>query len=395
VSASQNGNRLRAVAIDDSLVFEHKLNNNGSWGTLPVCCVDLDGDGRDEVLVPTSGHRGNAMLLALNGRGEEVACREVGPCAKDDYGIRVPLLAAFRYAPEGSRGVVAAFAGGTVAAFDGGLRELWRLDGLRHDYGHEFLVGDFDGDGRDEICCCTADHIAAAYEHGGNAGELVLIDHDGRLLLRRRVDDYVPDTHFDDVQIADFMGTGSLQILVEKGILLDLDGRVIWDLSRLLEHGQWIAHAPMEGRGRAIMISELWSASASAVVVSGGGELLWRTSERSVPFAHELAAQWRILATRCHAIAWEQGGPWEFFLGEQSCAPTSHDCFRTVGLDLQGYFFHLDGELCGTLRYADAQVEGNWYNGEVHSAVADVDGDGRPEIVFPKQNGKVMIIKKR
>lgn len=61
---------------------------------------------------------------------------------------------------------------------------------------------------------------------------------------------------------------------------------------------------------------------------------------------------------------------------------------------LQASFFDLRGNLLAAMPFEDAQIEGFWYNGEVRSRVADVDGDGRPEIVFPRQDGYVMIVKK-
>jgi hypothetical protein len=54
----------------------------------------------------------------------------------------------------------------------------------------------------------------------------------------------------------------------------------------------------------------------------------------------------------------------------------------------------LQGNLAGEMPFNDAQIENYYYNGEVHSRVADVDGDGQQEIIFPKQDGHIMIIKK-
>jgi hypothetical protein len=62
---------------------------------------------------------------------------------------------------------------------------------------------------------------------------------------------------------------------------------------------------------------------------------------------------------------------------------------------LKAFFLDIRGNLLGTLPFPDAQVEDYWYNGEVHSRVADVDGDGQQEVVFPRQNGRVKVIKKR
>ena len=55
----------------------------------------------------------------------------------------------------------------------------------------------------------------------------------------------------------------------------------------------------------------------------------------------------------------------------------------------------LQGNPYGEIPFDDAQIKDYFYNGEVHSRVADVDGDGEQEIVFPKQDGHIMIIKKR
>ncbi len=49
-----------------------------------------------------------------------------------------------------------------------------------------------------------------------DVGELVLLDHDGSTIMRRRVTDYCFDTHFDDIVMADFLGTGGSQIVLEK-----------------------------------------------------------------------------------------------------------------------------------------------------------------------------------
>ena len=77
-------------------------------------------------------------------------------------------------------------------------------------------------------------------------------------------------------------------------------------------------------------------------------------------------------------------------------APADHSLVEGV-LPGEGVDDEVDAKdrFVGTLPFEDAQIEGWWYNGEVPSRVADVDGDGRPEIVFPRQNGRLMVIKKR
>ena len=401
VALNQNGNRLRVVKLDGRVLFERKLRNNGNWGTPLPCLVDLDGDGCAEVVDPDrAGGPLEARIAAYDAQGACVAAHRFGTHARDDYGIAVPLLAPMRCRREGPPGVFAALAGGHVVALDAGLNEVWRRSGFRNDYGHECHVADVDGDGLDEVAFCTCDHIDGGPRAGWNAGELVLLDHDGTTLMRRRVDDYCPDTHFDDVAIGDFLGSGSTQILVEKGFLIDWQsdppGEVVWDVSGQFGHGQWIAHLPdPAGPGRLAFVSELWGAAGGSALLSGRGEVLWDMHD--LPRT-ELDAErfpgWHVLPTRCHVVQWAPGTAPEIYLGEQAQSPTSHDCFETRHFALSARFLDLQGNLAGALPFPDAQIEGYWYNGEVRSRVADVDGDGRQEVVVPRQDGRVMVIAK-
>ena len=402
VCLNQNGNRLRVVDLDGQVLFERKIRNNGNWGTILPCVADLDGDGCAEIVVPSSiGSALEAGIVAFDGQGEQIGERRFGVSGRDDYGISVPLLAPMRFRPDGPSGVIAALAGGYLVALDSNLDEVWRVSGFRNDFGHEFHVGDVDGDGLDEVAFCTCDHINAGLAgDGSNVGELVLVDHDGTVLMRRRVDDYCPDTHFDDVAMADFRGVGSAEILVEKGFLIDWSsdppGKVIWNVSALLGHGQWIAHTPdLAGSGRLSFISELWGAAGKSALFAGQGERRWDMHDMPrTRLDPERFPGWRVLPTRCHVVQWTPGSEPEIFVGEQARNPTSHDCFKTRRFALQAFFFDLRGHLLGTLPFGDAQVEGYWYNGEVRSRVADVDGDGQQEIVFPRQDGHAMVIKK-
>lgn len=409
VSLNQSGNRLRVVDLEGRVLFERKLRNNGNWGTLLPCVTDLDGDGCAEVIVPDPVRSPfEARIAAFDARGELVGEHRFGLGGKDDYGIAVPLLAPIRFQRDGPRGVIAALAGGHLVALDHRLDELWRKSGLRHDFGHEFHVADVDGDGLDEVAFCTCDHIDGGYRaDGANVGELVLVDHDGTTLLRRRVDAYCPDTHFDDVAMADFRGVGRAELLVEKGILLDWrqvgagsdgapPGGVIWTVADQFGHGQWIAHTPNPaGEGRLIFISELWGSEGGSALLNGAGARLWDLEGAPrTRLDPERFPGWSVLPTRCHIVQWTPDAEPEIFVGEQACSPTSHDCFETRRFVLQASLFDLRGNLLAAMPFEDAQIEGYWYNGEVRSRVSDVDGDGRPEIVFPRQDGHVMIVKK-
>jgi hypothetical protein len=401
VCLNQSGNRIRVVNVDDKVLFEQRLTNHGNWGTVLPCVTDLDGDGCAEIVVPdlAPGTRFEARIVALDARGALVGEHRFGTHDRDDYGISVPLLAPVRFRRAGSPGIVAAVAGGHLVLLDGDLNEVWRKDSFRNDFGHEFYVGDVDGDGCDEIAFCTCDHIHGGYTGDDwNIGELVLVDKDGTTLLRRRVDDYSPDTHFDDIAMADFRGEGRVEMMLEKGFLIDpRTGEVVWDISEQLDHGQWIAHTPdPAGSGRLICISELWGAEGKSVLVTGSGQVLRDIQDLPRTKLHpELFPGWRVLPTRCHVVQWTPDSEPEIFMAEQTCSPTSHDCFRTRHFVLDAFLLNLRGEMVGTLPFEDAQMEGYWYNGEVRSRVADVDGDGQQEIVFPRQDGHVMIIKKR
>lgn len=397
VSLNQNGNRLRAVNLDGEVLFERRVVNHGNWGTPLICIADIDNDGRGEVIVPSWGGRFESRIVAINAEGQMVRDHAFGTSGKDDYGIGVPLLSSIHLRQNGGPHIIAAVAGGYIVVLDSEFREIWRLDGFRNDFGHEFNLADIDDDGSEEVAFCTLDHINGGYtKDDWNVGEFVLLDHDGRTLLRRRVDEYLSDTHFDDCAMADFRDAGKVDILFEKGILIDVTGEIIWDVSDQLDHGQWIAHVPdPDGRSRLIFISELWGAEGKSALFSGDGNKLWeikdlpRSSLDNTKFKG-----WRVLPTRCHMVRWTPESEPEIFMAEQACNPTSHDCFSTFRFELKAFFLDLRGNLVGTLPFSDAQIEGYWYNGEVHSRVADVDGDGKQEVVFPRQDGHVMVIKR-
>lgn len=388
ISLSQSGNRLRAMGLDGTRILEKRISNHGNWGTAIICAEDLDGDGRDEIIVPSIGRGGEALVLALDARGAVVRAHGFGTYERDKYGIRVPLLKPMRIAAGGPKGIVAAVAGGIVVALDSQFKEVWRTGGFRRDFEHELFVADLDRDGLDEVLFSTVG------ERGG--GDFVILDHNGAILLRKPVSDYVPDTHFDDVAVADFRGRGQTEILVEKGLLLDAKGGIIWDVTRHIGHGQWIAHAPDPKRGgRMAFIAELWGSEGGSALFAGRGEKLWAVEKLPrTKLDAEKFPGWSVLPTRCHFVQWSPGSPPEIFFGEQTCSPTSHDCFETRRFRLQWFFLDLDGKPLGIIPFEDAQIEGYWYNGEVASKVADVDGDGDQEIVFPKQDGHAVVIEK-
>jgi len=94
-------------------------------------------------------------------------------------------------------------------------------------FGHSPAMVDIDADGRDELVL----------------GYTVL-DHDGSLiwsrgdLVRSGMDDLFGD-HLDQMTIADVNDDGELELFASSGaILMDSNGRVIWNKGHLIAHGQ-------------------------------------------------------------------------------------------------------------------------------------------------------------
>lgn len=397
VALNQTGNRLRVMTYDGELVFERRLHNNGNWSSVVPGVADIDGDGRAEVVVPDQGRENRhkyARVVALNADGEVVAERMFDETRRDDYGITVPLIAPFRYSADSPLAVVVALSGGTVLALDGQFNELWRRTGFRNDFGHEFYVADVDGDGWDEIAFCTLDHIDGG-DAEWNRGDLVILDHDGSEILRRPTHDLYPDSHFDDIAFADFLGRGDCQMLIEKGLLCGLDGEILWRIDGDFDHAQWIAHTPDPANPdgpRRVLLTELWTEGRFGAVYSGDGtriagleNLPWTSLD---PYGEP---GWHILPTRPHAVDWRGDGSVEFFVAEQVCAPTSHEAFETRSFELKAFILDIEGNLVATVPFEDSQIEGYWYNGEVRSRALDVDGGDRREVVFPRQNGRVAV----
>lgn len=207
-------------------------------------------------------------------------------------------------------------------------------------------------------------------------------------------------------EIGDIDGDGRMEMvsLNQNGNRLraiDLNGEVLFE-RRVVNHGNWgspligVADIDGDGCGEIIVPSFGPAFEAGISVFNGEGKKLMEIKD--LPWSKldpEKFPGWNVLPTCCHIVQWTPQSEPEIFLAEQAHSPTSHDCFSTAHFELNAFFLNLQGELLGTLPFADAQIEGYWYNGEVHSRVADVDGDGQQEIIFPRQDGRVMIIKKR
>jgi len=102
----------------------------------------------------------------------------------DDYGIAIPLLGAFRR-DDDEIGVVAGVAGGLLIAFNEDFEEIWRVDGLRKDFGHEFNFERVKGEEGEVIAFTTVDHIR--YKRPDVEGDLMIVNSSGKIIFKKRV----------------------------------------------------------------------------------------------------------------------------------------------------------------------------------------------------------------
>ena len=388
---STDGNTLRVLKITGELLFERELTNNGCWGTPLPAFADLDEDGKEELIVP-DGPPGDAKIIALDSDNQIVRERKMPGNLADDYGIAIPLIGVFRR-PRGALGICVAVAGGALFAFNEDFEELWRIEGLRKDFGHEFNFGEVPDEDGQVIAFSSVDHIRRS---GPDVeGDLIIVNPSGKIIFAKRVKDLLNDTHFDSVAISDFTGSGRPEILLEKGFLLDFDGRVIWDASQYFDHGQWIAHIPNpHGPGRLAFISELWGYEGKSKMLDPHGRVLWELGKhRHSIIDQSVFPGYKVAPTRVHAIDWERTGSYTIVFGEQVVFD-GHLCRKTTQHRLKIFVFSPEGHLIEEVRFLDTRRRGFFYNGEVRSRAVDVDGDGKIELVFPRQDGKVMIIGK-
>ena len=103
---------------------------------------------------------------------------------------------------------------------------------------------------------------------------------------------------------------------------------------------------------------------------------------------------YKVAPTRVHAIDWDGSGTYNIVFGEQVIFD-GHLCKKTTSHRLKIFVFSVEGELLAEIQYTDTRREGFFYNGEVRSRVLDIDGDGKTELIFPRQDGNVMIIGKK
>ncbi len=234
------GRRDLAVADTDTGAMLHTISPDRPG---PVAVADIDGDGACEVLclfvdegieATSKWHLGDVQLLLLDGATGHIK-QQASPdalrsCDGFDGGIlRIPnfvhqrlLVADFSGIGQATDFVIKL--GKTLLAFDRNFGLLWTYENRWNEYPRHAAyipaIGDFDGDGRDEV-------------NGG----LFLLDHDGRVLW----EEYLGD-NMDSVLVEPWDADSPPRAIVSAGgMVLDESGRRLYELGlEAVPHGQEI-----------------------------------------------------------------------------------------------------------------------------------------------------------
>jgi len=369
VAVEHGGNHLVVLDCDGNLLWERTVPNTDRHSTTALEVADVDGDGEVEVVVGEEPEgQNNAIVLDSRGRLKE---RVKFPPGRKDYGGNA--IDSFGLADvdgDGFKELVVAINGGHLYALDRDLNILWHLGGLNHTFEHFVHVGDLNCDGIDEIAVSSEE---------GERREFFLISGRGEIIWRKPLEEIGPDRHVDYVVIDDVRGTGRNYLVTSTGgCLFDAEGNLIWTVRDQINHGQWVEVEKVreDVPGKQVLISELWGFRQPCVLVDGEGEVLWRFREIS-PYAYP---------THAYFIDWNGDGRKLIVIGEQPAdtEPVARRYYITL---LDPY-----GEVVLKVPFEDMSVPGWFYNFENSPAVADVDGDGREEFVFPTRRGTLLVL---
>ncbi|HIE03323.1 MAG TPA: VCBS repeat-containing protein [Candidatus Latescibacteria bacterium] len=369
IAVEHGGRHLVVLDHDGKVLWERMVPNTDRHSTTALEVADVDGDGEVEVLLGEEPEgENNVLVLAPGGRVKE---RVNLPPGYKDYGGNA--IDSFGFADldgDGFRELVVAVNGGHLYALDRNLKVIWHMEGLNHTFEHFVQAGDLNCDGVDEI---------ALSSEQGERREFFLISGKGEIIWSKPLEEIGPDRHVDYVAIDDVRGKGENYLLTSTGgCLFDAEGNLIWTVREEINHGQWVEVEKVREDipGKQVLISELWNFRQPCILVSGEGEVLGRFREIS-PYAYP---------THAYFIDWKGDGKRLIVIGEQPAH--AEPAVRMYYITLLDPY----GEVVLRVPFEDTSVPGWFYNFENSPAVADVDGDGREEFVFPTRRGSLLIL---
>ena len=375
ISVEHGGRHLVVLDNDGKLLWKKTVSNTDRHSTTALEVGDVDGDGELEIVMGEEPEgKNNVIVLDSGGRLKR---RVKLPLGEKDYGGNA--VDSFGFADingDGFKELIVAINGGHLYALDKNLEILWHLEGLNRIIEHFVHTGDLNSDGIDEIAISSA-MTKKWDEHC----EFFLVSGKGKILWRKPLTEIGPDGHVDYAIIDDIEGSGrNTLITATGGCLFDAEGNLIWTVREEINHGQWVDVAKVreDVSGKQVLISELWKFRQPCLLVSGQGEVLWRFEEIS-PNA---------LPTHAYFIDWNGDGRKLIIIGEQPA--DTEPIVRTYQITLLDPY----GNVVLKIPFEDESISGWFYNAENSPAVADVDGDGKEEFVFPTRKGNLLILGK-
>lgn len=375
VWAHSSGKRLVASQSDGEKLWEASVANNDKHGVTALLIADVDNDGEIEVVVGEHPNAENNVLI-LNGKGEfkrrinlPAGKRDYANCAIDSFGLA-------DINGDGFKELVVAVNGGYIYVLDQSGAVILKISGLPDFFEHFVHTGDLDGDGKDEIFVSAANLVG--WESPSNHNLFFALDDDGRVMWVRSLREIGPDLHVDYAVVDAFDESNIPKLFTSTGgCMFDNEGRLLWHLRKVVNHGQWLSvgKASQARSGKQILISELWGYNHGMVLVNHDGEVLWTyddITEGAYP-------------THAHLIDWDGGGELYAVLGEQPGPEQKKWPLKIV-------LVNNEGKEVLRIPFQDWRVPEWQYNYENSAAVADVDGDGLEELVFPTCKGTLMIV---
>lgn len=373
--AKSSGDYVVVLQNDGRKLWEANLANHDTHGVTPLLIADVDRDGEAELVIGEHPpDESNVLVFSKSGQLKRRI--KLPPGIPDYAGVAIDSLALADIDGDGVKELAVAVNGGYLYVLDARGEIMLAASGFLNQYEHFLHAGDLDGDGMDELLLSASNSLGP--ESATNHNCFFVIDQDGRVLWARSLREIGPDAHVDYALIDDFDEDGQAELFTATGgCLFDAGGRERWSLRDVVNHGQWadVARARTDLAGKQILLSELWGYSYAMLLVNNDGTVLWRYAD--VPEG--------AYPTHAYLIDWEGEGKHYAIFGEQPGRGNERWELKIALVDAFG-----NERL--RIPFEDHRVEGWTYNFENSPAVADVDGDGREEFVFPTCKGTLMVV---